>query len=392
MEGNVDDFYDISSNETMLSNYVDRDLYFEIFRESGDESSSILDDVQELISKENKIEVSSPTTSFPNAYLPLMKSGSNPKNKRSLEEKESNELEYVPLNIDVEKNPKKAERQREASKRYRQRKKILTNKLEEKVHALLHEKMTLEQEHKSALRIIEQLHKENEALRSENRDVSEKVEKERSVLMDKLAFLMKNNASDEELVSVLNQLKEICKQINAIGECHFHLALSPSLVTHLVKGGFFQETKGNITPTLEGEGSVASFAHKVIASIDNLMEPQKAAILQALNDCEKKLELLCSERDQLNRDMNSLFHNTNSLPGVFIKREPADVVQMMSSLEYLRTLVGKEIQLSDQFFKQIMMILTPRQQAQLYLQLEYQHSSIIQLKSLWEAFTNSLHN
>jgi len=43
MEGNVEDFYDLSSSETMLSNYADRDLYFEIFRESGDESSSIVD-------------------------------------------------------------------------------------------------------------------------------------------------------------------------------------------------------------------------------------------------------------------------------------------------------------------------------------------------------------
>jgi hypothetical protein len=45
---------------------------------------------------------------------------------------------------------------------------------------------------------------------------------------------------------------------------------------------------------------------------------------------------------------------------------------------------------TDEALGKIMWVLLPKQQAQFYLEVDFRHKSVIQLKSMWEAMKNSI--
>jgi hypothetical protein len=69
----------------------------------------------------------------------------------------------------------RAERQRQASKRYREKKKVLTDQLQQELAALAAEKQKVEMERSEAFETIKRLQAENEALKADNLKITGKV-------------------------------------------------------------------------------------------------------------------------------------------------------------------------------------------------------------------------
>lgn len=280
----------------------------------------------------------------------------------------------------------RAEQQRAASRRYRQKKKILVEQLESKLKEIMTEKQRIEQEHRDTLEIVNNLKKENESLRKSHFQDSEKIQKDRMEVLKQLEALVQRGATDEEILPYVNTLSGYCKQISSIGECHANLLLNPSVVCHLAKSGFFENAN---VPSVcaSNEGTITCFGNKVLKFVKTLTEEQKDKIKKIVTSAEKELEPIKIEREHLNQEITAYFSQQN--PTIVAKKEGdmSMLIQAMSTLEYLRKNVTAEMNKCSATFGQIMSQLTPRQRAQFYLDVEFQHNSVIQLKSMWDVFS-----
>jgi len=222
--------------------------------------------------------------------------------------------------------------------------------------------------------------KENLTLKRTHLEDAQRVEKERSAHLVELEKLMKFNASDEELKITIDKLEECCRQISIIGECHWGMLISPTFVHRLVKSGFFENTQHTVTSQTDSS-SLAQFANNLILSIPNMTVEQKNKINTIASDYYENLQELEQERLAINEEITVFF----AQPGEQKKEDLQKVLQMVSTLELLRSNLSKEAAKWEDYSGYMMDLLTIRQRAQFYLDAEFQHKSVMQLKAMWDS-------
>jgi len=284
----------------------------------------------------------------------------------------------------------RSEQQKMASKRYRQKKKQVVENLEAKMEELAAEKARLENERLSTLDMVVKLQRENEDLKRAHQLESAQIEKDRLLVLDQLEICYKNNSPDSDLLPLLAKLHEYCKQISSIGECHAHLLLSPTVVSHLAKNGFFESPEAEVAMESDTWG-LANLRKRLFEFVPSITDDQKIQLQATVTQHYQELDELRLERLQLNADISSFFSEN---PNFQAKAEsPTDMpkmIQTMSTLEYLRQNLSDEIAKCESAIASCVAILTPRQRAQFYLELETQHKSVLQLKTLWDAMKRSM--
>jgi len=285
----------------------------------------------------------------------------------------------------------RAEQQRMASKRYRERKRVVLDQLEDKMKKLNEEKEKIEREHKSTLKLVDQLKQENQRLKTPAVATNlDQLETERTSLLVKLNELFKSYPQNETiLLPVLEQLKANCKKLNSIGACHVRCLPGSTVVSQLVKSGFFVGAQSKIGYESEVAG-IGHFANKIMETI-SLSEEQKIFIKQQVVQHYSKLNDLGEQRDGLNKVIINSLDSTSVFPIVNPKQKDIPhLLQSLSTLELLRQNVSEEAKKSEETMESIVNILTATQQAQFFLQVEFQHQSILQLKKIWEAIKSSV--
>ena len=268
-----------------------------------------------------------------------------------------------------------------ASRRYRQKKKVLLEQLESKLEDMVAQKQKLEQEHQETLQTLTKLKQENATLRKEQHKESEEVEKKRLLLLQELDRRYKNNATDEELTEIMKQLNECCKKITLIGESHAQMLINPTVITELVKAGFF-EGRSDAVLALERQASVRTFKKRIEEHIKGLTIQQIERMNKAVDDYEDDMKILGGEKEHLNNEIVDYFKKTSEQQGT----DMAKLVNMVGTLEHFRKNVHEEVKRTELALEQLLEQLSPRQIAQFQLDVEFWHNSVIQLKMMWDAF------
>jgi len=217
------------------------------------------------------------------------------------EEKSNNDNETPSKKLRAaieQKEQARAEQQRTASRKYRQKKKQLIEHLEARMKDMEEEKAKIEKERNDTLQVVNKLKEENYKLRKTHAQDSEQVEKDREKLLKELDQLMKGNPSDEEIRPYILRLRDCCQKISVVGECHANLLISPTVVQQLVKNGFFE------TPFFVGDDNIEphgikAFADKVILYVQSLTEDQKQRIKSHVDEFNQRMETVKAEREQL---------------------------------------------------------------------------------------------
>jgi len=203
-----------------------------------------------------------------------------------------------------------------------------------------------------------------------------------------LAELIKNNAPDEAIEPILKQIKEECKKVNRLGQCHLQQLLSPSAVSELVDAGFFESPIGDIEVE-QRRGSIMDMVNKIFKNVHTLTQDQKDRINALVVRHYQKIDTLRTERQQINGEVAKFFDisKNTSIPTI----QPPDKQALLNTVAVLELLRKNLAQEADQWEESMSFIekeLTPRQEAEFFLKIEVQHASVLQLKALWNAMNS----
>jgi len=265
--------------------------------------------------------------------------------------------------------------------------------LEQQMSTLIVEKDKLINERENMMAMLSKLISENSDLKSQqtkttDQKIHKQVEKERLRLLQMLAELIKNNAPDEAIEPILKQIKEECKKVNRLGQCHLQQLLSPSAVSELVDAGFFESPIGDIEVE-QRRGSIMDMVNKIFKNVHTLTQDQKDRINALVVRHYQKIDTLRTERQQINGEVAKFFDisKNTSIPTI----QPPDKQALLNTVAVLELLRKNLAQEADQWEESMSFIekeLTPRQEAEFFLKIEVQHASVLQLKALWNAMNS----
>jgi len=288
-----------------------------------------------------------------------------------------------------EKAQLRAKQCRKASRRYRQRKKNLMEELEQKVKVLLEEKEAILKEKEAAINLAQELRSENTLLKRKQRDEAVEVEQLRLGYLAQLDEMIRRipPVPDSEITVILDKMAECCVRINGIGQCHLEMLLTMDVAKQLSTVGFFGSDKAKVE-LAEFPESIATFARKLTTEVHTMNNEQKLLIQRYLDEHYVALERIRHIREELNADLANFLSNMSGSP----EQNMPTMISSLATLEYLRENMRAESMQYEDTMDKMMAVLTPRQQAQFYLRVEFQHGAVIQLKNIWEAIKNATPN
>jgi hypothetical protein len=101
-------------------------------------------------------------------------------------------------------------------------------------------------------------------------------------------------------------MDQCCKRISILGERQSQNLISPTLVSQLVKAGFF-EGNDEAVMSLERKASIPAFYQRVLDNIHNLTPEQKERMFLVVEKYEKDMILLVDEKEHLNKEIIDRF-------------------------------------------------------------------------------------
>lgn len=308
-----------------------------------------------------------------------------------------------------------------ASKRYRQKKKMQVEQLESKLKEVSMEKEKLEKEHKHTLDSLAKIQKENQALRrSSNSESSIEIQELEAQLSAHTATLfsliqsrpLNDNNIDREIAPFLEKIRETLRSIRKkIGECKSPLLLNTTIVGQLVKLGFFDGSSLDLEyipesylqlehiddgvlilggnkriPQGSGICGVKQLSTKMLETVPSISENQKRTLEAVVKRYYSKLNALRVDRDNLNKDLSNFISSQSQTgtPAPMNLNMPM-ILQAMTTLELTRKNISEEAQLSEGAIDDLMNVLTPRQQAEFYIEVDDERRKIGQLKKVWDS-------
>ncbi|KAL6044603.1 hypothetical protein QOT17_023260 [Balamuthia mandrillaris] len=344
----------------------------------------------------NNISINSNNNHHSNSKSLSSARGGQRKRKGSSTDEYANNTDQIDENLSpAEKQEIRAQQSREASRRYRRKKKQMISQMQEQLQKLQQEAAILLAERNKAIELLAKYKGESIARSQENIKSSSQLETERAGVLARLDMLVRSHAPDEELVPVLAELRGICKQISALGQCHINMLLSPNAAVQLAKVGFFAGQVSQVDMPTKEE-NITSFVHKILTEIYSVTEHQKRTIAKAIEHHYQALDELMEERQQLNNELHGHFarHTQAAMKGqhlnVHSKQDQRTLLDTVVTMQYLRDNMKQEAEVYEDTTLKILLCLTPRQQAQFYLNVEFTHQSVRQLKKMWDSMKGSL--
>jgi hypothetical protein len=128
--------------------------------------------------------------------------------------------------------------------------------------------------------------------------------------------MVENGAPEEAIGALALEIKKYCMQISIVGECYVHLLLNPTIVTRLVKSGYFDQAKATHAAEYkdplfhhEEQGSLTDLGKKVLQNIPNLTVEQQANINRFMTEYETKMDAIKEDRTLLHHKIKGLYDN-----------------------------------------------------------------------------------
>jgi len=241
-------------------------------------------------------------------------------------------------------------------------------------------------EKKAADELLTQLKDENTKLRIQQKMYSEENAKKRYQLLIQLQKQVSESCPDDQLCQTLQEIKKCCNSCKEIGKCNLQSIVNPGAVQQLIQAGFFE----NITLDLQKKGTAEEFVAKLRSELGKtLTREQESKIEQAIYDHNEKLSVIVAEREVVSSTLNNTFRafQIGLTPG-----DPKDSKEIISGLEHLRKSLTEESKLWTETMQRVLdETLTPIQLAHFYLRVEFQHRSVVQLNTFWNALNQTLH-
>ncbi|KAL6063409.1 Histidine-rich glycoprotein-like [Balamuthia mandrillaris] len=305
----------------------------------------------------------------------------------------------------------RAKQNREASRRYRQRKKELLMHMKKEIQRLLHEKASLLKQQESTLSIINRLQNQNMELQQEHKHQAKQLEKERLSWVRRLVKAMHDDTTTEqELNHIVNTVGAYCVRICNLSQSHINWLLSPGTAKELLKAGYFDSEAARVEHP-EREESYASFVQKLMKKISELDEEQIRRLQDAVHQHYEKLVPIQEQRFELIDELRALVQQTEEdsigeekadegeeeeedeggLREAFQDRKFCKAMKMLCTLEMLRDNFQREAdQCRQDMANLIMNVLRLQQRARFFTEVEFVHISVMQLKSVWAQLHPSL--
>jgi len=274
----------------------------------------------------------------------------------------------------------RAEKSRNASRLYRQRKKAFVEQLKMKLEELTNEKNHLLQDYQRQQELLNKLTAENTALKRSRITSSSRLETKRQAILSRIeSSLVQNDTS--QLGQLMEAFDSICGQISQLGTSHLQDLISPTTVSQLVSSGFF---KNAYRSELESShGGIAEVAKKIITYAPNLTPEERSRIEEVVRAHYASLQDILNERKGINGELEASFQEkvmkTQGAPNV------QNIISMTASLDLLRKNLEAEAMAWEKTIHSLLGVLTVEQRAHFILKSEYRHASVQQLKYLWAA-------
>eukprot|EP01114_Cavostelium_apophysatum_P015970 TRINITY_DN4465_c0_g1_i1.p1 TRINITY_DN4465_c0_g1~~TRINITY_DN4465_c0_g1_i1.p1 ORF type:complete len:383 (+),score=70.02 TRINITY_DN4465_c0_g1_i1:95-1243(+) len=279
------------------------------------------------------------------------------------------------------KDQDRVELQREASRRYRKKQKELIEKLENQVKAIQEEKEETEKKNQELRDALNKVSIENRSLKKNHLESAQQIDAKRNAIMVELEIQVQENAPDEKLLETMNRLDECCRQVIEIGECHWGMLISPNFVHHLVQNGFFEEKAKRTQDFISDSKGINYYLKRLKATVKDLTPEQIILLDQIVDEYTSSLQAIQTERATIDSQIRELFGDTMQKG----KRDMRKIIEMVSELELLRKNLKEESDLWELTTSKFGQIVTIRQRARFYLDVEYQHKSVDQLKIMWDS-------
>eukprot|EP01090_Pellita_catalonica_P021295 TRINITY_DN7934_c0_g1_i1.p1 TRINITY_DN7934_c0_g1~~TRINITY_DN7934_c0_g1_i1.p1 ORF type:complete len:370 (+),score=50.70 TRINITY_DN7934_c0_g1_i1:54-1163(+) len=264
----------------------------------------------------------------------------------------------------------KARRSREASRRYRQKKKALMEQMKEEICTLQNRNQKLQSErgelHGRIQSLESQLHSENKRMLT-----AQIVERKRLHLLKELELLMAQNPSDEQLQPLLDKLIPYCKRINDIGNDMMARFLDKETTVHIAH--YFGSDRLHKDSLVH---SFDNFVSKVTSTVPNLTAEQANHMWEMAREYKPKLQGLLRMRIMHSSTLAAAETNEDS-PG------------FSASVEGIRKSFVEEANLTLQYMGKCNSVLKPKQLGIFFLQVSFVHRCVEQIKDVWASLYGS---
>lgn len=277
----------------------------------------------------------------------------------------------------------RAEKSRNASRLYRQRKKQFIEELKQKLDEVNSEKSAILQNMQKQQQLLQKLAEENSKLKHDRVVDSNRLEGQRRELIKELITLTSKGASDSCLEPILIQLENLNQVISKLGTNHLEELISPTTVGSLVTSGFFKDRVPIVTTP--NQGGMKDLIEKLRHFVTDLTPQQNGMIEQILKHHSIEIERWKQQRLKINEEIEGKLitkrkgDKFNPLQPVVLQ----DLMKLSNTLEQLRQTLDGEAKSWENAVQKILELLNVQQRCTFFLQCEYMHASLQQLKYLW---------
>jgi len=278
----------------------------------------------------------------------------------------------------------RAEKSRNASRLYRQRKKQFMEELKQQLDRSSEEKQVYIQDHQKQEILLQRLMEENSRLKNERAiDNVSQLGEQRKELIKELEDKMAQQAPGVQIEAVLNQIKSHNVNVTKLGTTHLEEFISPTKVSTVIISEFFKMQIPMMTQPLGG--NLSQFATRIVNLVPNLSSDQISTIKSLVEKHTRDLEKLKIERNSINDEIERSI-NTRPLRQKNSEILLMDFLGVTETLEELKKNLENETSLWDTALAELLGVLSVHQRATFVLHSEYRNAGLQQLKYLWGAF------
>jgi len=286
--------------------------------------------------------------------------------------------------LQKKKKLQRAEKSRNASRLYRQRKKQFIEELKQQLERSYSERNFIAQDIKQQNELLSKLVEENSRLKRNITTESIKFEEQRKQLLKELEDSISQNCSTEVTDILLKQIEVLDLQITKAGMLYLEELVSPSTVMSLLYSPSGKTKIPIISQT--PEGGISDFAKKLVDNTPNLSTEQQQKIESIVQKHKPNLEIWKSERKNIDEEIEAYFNKrfcNNILPKDLDVQE---LFGLMKTLQVLKQNMNSEANAWAEAVGEFQGMLTSQQRASFLIYTEHLHSSLQHLEYLWGLF------
>eukprot|EP01125_Pyxidicula_operculata_P022737 TRINITY_DN953_c0_g1_i4.p1 TRINITY_DN953_c0_g1~~TRINITY_DN953_c0_g1_i4.p1 ORF type:complete len:576 (-),score=126.08 TRINITY_DN953_c0_g1_i4:669-2396(-) len=251
-----------------------------------------------------------------------------------------------------EKLEQRAEKSRNASRLYRQRRKQYMEEVKQQLDEAAAERNKLLGEIQKQQSLLKKVTEENSRLKLDQTIDIGKVKSQRRSLLHELETLMSQESQDQRIESIIKQIELLNKSTSKFSLNHVNDLICNDFISSFITHD--ETTRSIVSFPCDTAGNLQTLSKRVFDFLPNLSHEQQHSITCIVQQYSVQIDKCKSQRQQLNNEIENQFHSesSNSSGGGGVKGY--DVMEMSKVMSKLRDSFDTESKFWDSAINEIL--------------------------------------